>query len=60
MTYIARNDQSIVGKWWNEIDQTLLWCILAAITFGWLIMFTGSVQTALYESETLITSPSAS
>ena len=24
MTYIARNDTSIVGRWWNEIDQTLL------------------------------------
>ena len=55
MTYIARNDTSIVGKWWNEIDQTLLWCILAAIIFGWLIMFTGSVQTALAEAETLMT-----
>ena len=45
MTYIARNDQSIVGQWWNEIDQTLLWHSGGHYLDG--SSCTGSVQTAL-------------
>lgn len=53
MTYIARNDQSVVGRWWNEVDRGLIWNVLALIFAGSLIVFTGSAIEALQDDTAL-------
>ena len=54
MTYIARNDTSIVGRWWHEVDHGLIWTVLIMIIMGWIIMFTGSAQEALQDGQPLL------
>ena len=47
MTYIARNDRSIVGQWWQEVDLTQICLTVGLIILGLAIVFTGSAQEAL-------------
>ena len=53
MTYIARNDQSVIGRWWYEIDRGLIWLVLPLIFAGWVVVFSGSAQEVLQGSEAL-------
>ena len=46
MSFIPRNDRSVFGRWWHEVDHTLIQLMLIFIVFGWIIMFTGSVHEA--------------
>ena len=54
MTYIARNDPSVVGRWWYEVDRGLIWTVLILILAGWMVMFTGSAQEALQDDQPLL------
>lgn len=54
MSLIPRNDTSILGRWWNEVDQGQIWTVLILILAGWVIMFTGSAQEALQDNQPLL------
>ena len=54
MTYVARNDQSVIGNWWREVDRGLIWTVLSLIFAGWIIIFTGSAQEALQDAQPLL------
>lgn len=51
MTYIARNDRTVVGQWWQEVDLTQICLTLGLIILGLAIVFTGSAQEALQEGQ---------
>ncbi len=53
MSFVPRNDRSIFGRWWHEVDHTLIQLMLIFIFFGWIIMFTGSVHEA-QQSDVLV------
>ena len=54
MSYIARNDPSIIGRWWHEVDRGLIGTTLILILAGVMVMFTGSAQEALQSDDPLL------
>ena len=53
-TYNARNDHSILGRWWDEVDRSQIWTVLLILLSGWIVMFTGSAQEALQGDQPLL------